>query len=176
MRRISDFYDQGGTVIFTTRLPFKSAEFGKDREVTSIIQSIFPRGEKETGSVKENSRGGKAVFLSHPDGPGIREVLNQTVGDFDVEYPVFKNLQYIHKVVDGRNLFFFANTGSSPVKTMVILRGEMKLEEWDPYSGLVNSALTGTEVHRKPALSFTQVKIELPPYRSCFLVEATEEQ
>jgi hypothetical protein len=38
---IKDFYDHGGKVIATTRLPEQSAEFGHDAEMKSAIAEMF---------------------------------------------------------------------------------------------------------------------------------------
>ena len=45
------------------------------------------------------------------------------------------DIQYIHKVIDNRNVYFFANTGKSYIQTEVTLRGKMAMEEWDPHTG-----------------------------------------
>ena len=41
LRFIKKFYDQGGTVIATTRLPDRAAEFGADAEVRQLVAEIF---------------------------------------------------------------------------------------------------------------------------------------
>lgn len=41
LRRIQQFYGQGGTVIATTRLPDRAAEFGADAEVRQLVAEIF---------------------------------------------------------------------------------------------------------------------------------------
>jgi hypothetical protein len=172
LRKISDFYKLGGMVIFTTRLPSKSAESGKDNEVKSLVRSIFPGGEKDPGTVKYNQMGGRACFLAHPDGENLRAVLKKNVNDFDVDYPQMASLQYIHKVIDGRNVYYFANVGGSQIRTNVILKGNMTLEEWDPHIGDIISANTKSIKNDATGLFLTSVDLDLKPYHSCFLVEA----
>ena len=41
LKKIADFYNQGGKVIFTTKLPEKSAELGRDAEVQHLVSGIF---------------------------------------------------------------------------------------------------------------------------------------
>ena len=171
LSKIEAFYKSGGTVIFTTRLPSKSAETGKDETISGIVASIFPKGEKDDGSVISNKKGGKAFFISHPDGTGIREALQKAMYDFDVDYPLIPSLQYIHKVIDGQNVYYFANIGKSAVSTSVILRGNLNLEEWDPHDGTIRNVKVESLKHNKPDPDFTQVRLELKPYHSCFLVE-----
>lgn len=66
LQKISEFYRSGGTVIFTTRLPSIAAEWGLDKEVTSLILSVFPRGGKDDGEIISNRNGGKACFIPDP--------------------------------------------------------------------------------------------------------------
>jgi hypothetical protein len=171
LSKIADFYKSGGTVIFTTRLPSKSAEAGKDDEVERLVHSIFPQIEKDSGSIRSNQNGGKAFYLTHPDGQKLRDLLQNTVNDFDVAYPAIASLQYIHKVIDGQNVFYFANVGGSSVETYVLLRGKMILEEWDPHTGDRKRATAGIVTKDTPDRFFTRAKLDLKPYHSCFLVE-----
>ena len=171
LKKITDFYKLGGTVIFTTRLPFKSTESGKDNEVAIMVRSIFPDGEKDAGSLKSNNNGGKACFIPDPDGQQLREVLAEAVNDFDVAYPEIRSLQYIHKVINGRNVYYFANVGGSNVRTQVKLRGNFNLEVWDPHTGDTRMAIAESIKGNSPGTLFTQVKLDLKPYHSCFLVE-----
>ena len=171
LQKIIDFYGQGGTVIFTTRLPFKSLETGKDSKVVRLVQSVFPEGEKESETILTNNNGGKACFIAYPNGQKLREILKLAVNEFDVDYSVNEDLRYIHKVVDDRNIFYFANTGRTYVGTQVLLRGDMKLEIWDPHTGGIQKLITERIKDNVSVLDFTQVKLNLEPFHSCFLVE-----
>jgi len=42
LQKVKQLYDNGGKVIFTGTLPTKSAEFGRDSDVTAIIAQLFP--------------------------------------------------------------------------------------------------------------------------------------
>lgn len=171
LEKIVNFYKIGGTVVFTTRLPGKSAETGKDENITRLVSSVFPKGKEDSGIVQSNKKGGRACFIAHPDGQKIREILQQTGTTFDVDYPANPDLQYIHKVVDNRNIYYFANTGSTPVETDVLLRGDIRLEGWDPHSGTIRKLLTKNINSKRSHLSSTRVKLMLKPYCSTFLVE-----
>jgi hypothetical protein len=46
LKRIKQFYDNGGRVIATGQLPSKSAEFGHDADVASTIREMFPKGDQ----------------------------------------------------------------------------------------------------------------------------------
>lgn len=170
LRKIVDFYDAGGTVIFTTRLPCRSAEMGKDAEVARLIGSIFPGGESEAGQIKRNNSGGMACFMPNPDGPKLNNVLAKTGIVFDVAYPSRPEVQYIHKVVGGRDVFYFANLGGSRIETEISLRGRLRMEEWDPHSGMMRRLHADFEANTDSSSTLTKAKLSLKPYYSCFWV------
>jgi len=124
MKKVTDFYNSGGMVVFTTRLPHKSCETGKDSEIDSLVQTIFPLMEDNAWEIIENEKGGKACFLPDPDAVGISEIMYGSGLEFDVSYPLNPDIQYIHKVVDSRNIYFFTNLGKSSIQTEVTLRGK----------------------------------------------------
>ncbi len=173
MQKIKDFYTKGGKVIFTTRLPSKSAEPNKDREVIKMVRSILPEAEKAT-KIVSNKRGGRACFIPRPNGQNLRDAILKLENSFDVDYPTNENIRYIHKVVDGRHLFYFANTGGARVETLVALRGSLRLEAWDPHAGTVQEMTTETLQAPGTGLRLTRVKLRLEPYRSCFWVEGSQ--
>jgi len=174
LQKIVDFYNQGGRIIFTTRLPFKSLERGKDKKVARLVHSVFPKGEVEKGRMLSNSKGGKACFIDSPDGHKLRETLQQMENAFDVDYPFNEDIRYIHKVVDDRDMFYFANTGGTNIETQVVLHGDIILEGWDPHTGGKQKLTTESRTGNNSDLSFTRVTLKLKPYQSCFWVEYKE--
>lgn len=48
LKKIKEFYDTGGKVIATGALPYKSAEFGHDRDVVATIETMFQRNPEPT--------------------------------------------------------------------------------------------------------------------------------
>ena len=168
LQKINKFYKNGGNLIFTTQLPVHSAEPGKDKAVADIIHSILP-GNTQTGSNMEVSSGkGKAFFVSNPSGQFIRDVLDKLQFSFDVEYPVNKDLRYIHKVIKGRDVFYFANVGKSTIEAKLQLRGNQNLEAWDPHNGEVEEVKITLEKHNASLL--TVLPLNLKPFHSVFLM------
>jgi hypothetical protein len=160
LSKVKAFYDAGGTIIFTTRLPFKSAETGKDAEITRLIQTIFPEQEGEQTIINDNGAGGKAIFIPDPTGENLENALNRSEVVFDVDYPVSPDLRYIHKVIDGRELYYFANTGNEYIDVPVTLSGGLDLERWDPHDGNIEALKTESSI----------IQLELAPYHSCFFI------
>jgi hypothetical protein len=100
LRKIKTFYDQGGQVIATTRLPDIAAESGKDAEVRALVTAIFgeaavaesgdpeKRNPEASGGAARtrNGNGGRAWFVPSPDVAVLRSVLEEAVPDGDVVF------------------------------------------------------------------------------------------
>ena len=178
LQKIKQFYDQGGCVIATTRLPDASAEFGKNAEVQSIVASVFGTETLDAASeylVHANASGGKAYFAPRPTPSVLEAILDDALEVYDVEFednPEVSegNLSYIHKVIGGRNVYFFANSSAANVDTHVLLRGKLRLERWDPHTGDIGP-WPSTQLMEADT-DVTRTKLTLPPVRSLFLIAA----
>ncbi|MGA2221673.1 MAG: glycosyl hydrolase [Verrucomicrobiia bacterium] len=194
-KKIQEFYNAGGAVIATSKLPTRSAEFGKDKEVQQIMDEVFglPLRGPITADIRSNTdefkiwwshpnkAGGKAFFLPKIDTTMMTDALNQCdpVRDVDVQMPPtwpVKMLQaydgaltYIHKVKDGRDIYFFANSTDAPVDTKVVLRGNKNLAIWNPHTGEQEKAeIAVSESAGQPV---TTVHLVLQPVTSVFYVQ-----
>ncbi|HWB86094.1 MAG TPA: glycosyl hydrolase [Bryobacteraceae bacterium] len=189
--KILAFYRGGGTVIATRKLPSLSAEFGRNQEVRQAMDEIFgvPKDEPMTAEIrariddyktyffKKNDAGGRGIFIPQPDPNLMEAVLKEVdaVPDVDIQQPIMwpvkmgtaydGALTYIHKVKDGRDIYFFANSTEKPVDTKVVLRGKKNLTIWDPLTGEKSPAeLTA-------AADTTTIHLVLPPVTSLFYVQ-----
>jgi len=172
--RIKEFFDQGGQVIATTRLPDQSAEIGKTDEVRAMIRHIF--GEPTAIATsdtpvypKASAAGGRAWFIENPTPAALQETIEQALPQPDVIWldpPEVQggDVSYLHKEIAGRHFWFFANSSDTPVKTTVRLRGEYTIEQWDPHTGRIGP------VDATVLSSGTQVELQLKPVSSFFLV------
>jgi len=189
-KQILNFYRQGGTVIALHNLPSKSAEFHRDREITDMVGEVFgfPKGDPMTAEIRpvvdtyqnyfanRNRNGGRSYFLPQPDIKLIQTVLKEVIPIRDVDiqqppmypvklYPDYDGaLTYLHKIKDGKDIYFFANSQDTPVDTKVVLRGAKRLEQWDPHTGQIKpeDATQGEGT--------TTIHLALPPIKSVFLV------
>ncbi|MHB8953307.1 MAG: glycosyl hydrolase [Pirellulaceae bacterium] len=120
-------------------------------------------------TVHRNAEGGSAWFIENPTTPALRQVMEETLPLGDVIWkdpPAVRggHLCYLHKIVEGRHVWFFTNSSATPVSTIVELRGEHVLERWDPHSGRIETCPTTTSNGR------TTVPLQLAPVTSLFLV------
>lgn len=164
LKKIAEFYEGGGKVIATGRLPNKSAEFGHDRDVTRTIEAMFGT---QVG-VTKNANGGMAIRLKALNAATLREALDIAPGVYDVEYESQDVLRYIHKVNDGTHVYLFANIGGKPIDTHAKLRGRMELEAWDPHTGQIVPAESTPEV--EAGCDVTKVRLTVPPTKSIFIL------
>jgi hypothetical protein len=177
LAKIKQFYDQGGKVIATTRLPYLSAEFGQDDKVRAAVRAVFgvdPQGAAAREAAASNARGGKAYFLPKPSAESLGRVLDDALAVWDVKLGgtprlAGGNLSYLHKAREGRGVWFFANSSDTAVDVPVTLRGRHELEAWDPHTGAIAPAGVSHAVESGQAV--TRVRLVLPPVRSVFLLE-----
>ena len=179
LRKIKQFYDQGGQVIATTRLPDTAAEFGRDDEVRALVAAMFGDGPKATGQAAatgpSNAKGGRAWFIPSPTTAALASVLDEALPDADVaiqhDQPLKGgNLSYIHKVKEGLAIYLIANSSDEHLDLQVRLRGMLAPYLWDPHDGKI-SAIEYEHVAGKSG-SITRVRVKLPPAHSVFLIAA----
>ena len=170
LQKIKNFYESGGSIVFTTRLPSIAVEKGKNEEVVNLIRSIFPNKESSQGVIYTSKKGGKALYISEPSAKNLRESLTEICSDFDVDYPMNEDIRYIHKVIEGQDVYYFANTGSESVYLSVTLRGELKLQSWNPHTGNIHDLETENNFNNKNHINTTNCALSLKAYQSVFWI------
>lgn len=175
LKKIKDFFDAGGKVIATTKLPDKSAEIGKDGEVKKIIDYLFPHAD-ENITVNKGKDGGISVFVKDSSTDNLEKALNAVEDKKDVIFEPLENdkhnmgcFTYVHKVMDGKNLFYFANSTNEKIDTDVLVRGKFKLESWDAYNGEIDKI--STTVIKKDGIYYTKFRLQLEKVKSILIVE-----
>lgn len=176
LAKIKAFYDQGGAVIATGQLPSKSAEFGRDDDVSKAVKAMFAPNESASSdgaasaaiSIRRNAQGGCAIRLGALNAQTLSEALATAQPTYDVMFEPGKTLRYIHKTGDGQDVFLFANLASQPIAGAVTIRGPHAFEAWDPHTGAIRP-VEGRSVRRVGA-PFTEIALELSPVKSVFLV------
>lgn len=169
LRKVKRFYDAGGRVIATTRLPDRSVEPGHDAEVRELIAAMFGSGEP----TKNASTPTRARFVSVPTAETLGAALAAALPMPDVAWRqppkvAGGNLSYIHKVIQDRDFYFFGNSSETAIDTPVRLRGAFVPELWDPHTGRIEPAEYSSE--EAEGQTIRCVRLRLPPVRSLFVV------
>ncbi len=179
LEKIKDFYQSGGLVISTTQLPFKSSEMGEDKKVKDLISDIFGidplSSNSSTTQEKTNGNGGRAIFIPSPKTQNLSEVIKGHVIP-DVQFspnPVLSTdlgkFSYIHKIKDGRHIYYFANSSDETIITEVTLTGKRHLTEANPHSGNITE-LKNIAHFQKDGQYYTKCRLKLNPVSSIFWV------
>ncbi len=121
-----------------------------------------------------NSKGGKAWFIPAPNPTVLKTVLDDTGITWDVRFDqdiavTGGNLAYIHKVLSGRNIWFFANSSDNKIDVPVFLSGDHKPQIWDPNNGKMSGCEAVAET--RSGKKFTRINLKLDPVKSVFLVD-----
>jgi hypothetical protein len=124
---------------------------------------------------RTNARGGKAYFAASPTTGTLQSILEDALPVADV---AFENapeassgggmLSYLHKVKDGSDIYYFANSSNDRVDTWVRLRGKHTLQLWDPHTGALTTADCKHET--ETGQEITRVRLVLELVKSAFLV------
>ena len=181
LQKIKKFYNNGGTLIATTMLPYKSANLGNDEKVIELIKEIFgidPTQQEVVSEIVEtkNSTGGKAVFIPQADSEKLKVILDKHSAPADVYFadnPVLKTdmgkFNHIHKIKEGKHIYLFTNSSDEKITTDVLLRGKLKPEVWNPHTGIVDKNLTYVfeEINGQ---AYTRIALQLDAVKSLFII------
>ncbi|MCX6333518.1 MAG: glycosyl hydrolase [Bacteroidia bacterium] len=194
-KKVLEFYRSGGTVIATSMLPKKSAEFNRDKELHGIITEIFGISEDKPMTTEitivtddftsyfknTNKSGGRGYFVPQPYYNILAAILKEVipVKDVDIQappvWPVKMNiaydgaLTYLHKVKGNKNIYYFSNSSDNPVTTTVAFRGDKNLGLWNPHTGERHSVELKKENVKGETV--TIAKLDLDPVSALFFVE-----
>ena len=173
LQKIYDFWQSGGNVISVGKMPTKGITVAENAEVVKLLTELFgvdPTGTMPAQNEKVSAKGGKAIYISSVN--RLSDALDDTIATYDVEIKGVSNrlkdgnFSYIHKVLDDRNVWFFANSSNESVQATITLRGEFQtLEVWDPQ--------TGERIIAEPQIAdgVSRLTMELKSVTSLFIVE-----
>lgn len=174
LAKIKAFYDAGGAVIATSLLPSRAAELGSPEETRANNEKVQEIMNAMFGP------GGKGIFIPRPD-PGL---LTEAFAKFGIAPDVaFANhaeptagngfFSYLHKQKDGKDIYFFADSSTDPVATTVEVRGRLRPQLWNPYTGAI-SKVEGVHVIQKAGQEYTAFPLKLNPVSSIFVVATSD--
>jgi hypothetical protein len=186
-KKVLEFYRAGGVVIATSKLPTRSAEFNRDKEIKAMVTEVFGISDNNPLTAQiaimaddfnsyfknSNTAGGRSYFIPRLDIKMLGLVLKESlpVKDVDIQqaptWPLKTltdydgSLTYTHKVKDGRDIYYFSNSTDQPVNTQVAFRGDKNLELWNPHTGEMKKA--GFTKGNVNGQLVTTAKLIIPP-------------
>ncbi len=176
LQKVKEFYDAGGKVIATTLLPSQGVKVEEDEKVKALVAEMFGNDAVNNASIQTNAKGGKAFFVKNPNKNELDKAINSLDNSADV---IFENLgntkselgvfSYLHKVKDGKDIYFFANSSDDEINTTVLLKGKHDLQSWNPYEG-TTLPLKKAGYITKNNIVYTKYSLRLPAVKSFFWV------
>jgi hypothetical protein len=150
---IQKYAAQGGKVIALGRIPAHAPGYENNAQesakVASEAKALF-----SSGGSHENAR-------LVPDVDALAGALNGDVPPDMHLAQAAPQVGFIHRKLDGADLYFIANTGNQPVSTQATFRKARSTAEWlDPDSGAIKHA----------AENGGAVQLNLAPYQSRILL------
>lgn len=125
LRKIETAARRGARVVFAGQLPEQSATAeASDAEVAAAVASMLEDG-----------------VATHIPSVDVNSVVWALAGcDLDVVYGGMPGFNYMHKVVEGNDVYLFGNIRNVPVRQTVSLRGSFRsLYALDPRTGSVEA-------------------------------------
>ncbi len=156
MKKIEAAWKKGAKVIFTSQLPSKAADMdGSDKEIRAIVNRMLTNKKDKKA----------AIFVSVPTSASMREALEGT--DLDVSFGNSKQpFNYIHKVIDGGNVYYFGNIDNASVQNEIKIKGTLsECTLLDPRTGKAEKAKLSYKN------GYTILSLALAPEQSMFLIE-----
>jgi hypothetical protein len=179
LEKLKAYWDAGGTIIATSLLPSRSAEFGRDDDVRRLVSEMFGKATGENGepAIHRNGAGGQAIFLARPSSESLATTLNRLNLKPDVAFPGLSSptsgnglFGYIHRVRDGKDIYYFGNSSDTPIDATVELRGRLRRpESWNPHSGHV-TPVRDVEYRDTESGALTVLRMSIPPVSSLAIV------
>ncbi len=176
LQKIKKFFDAGGKVLATSLLPSKSAEVGNDQEIEKIVTELFGDNTATQAQLQTNDKGGKAIYLAKPTAELLSKTISELVPAPDVIFPDTPKItsklgyfSYLHKIHNGKDIYFFANSSDNNLDTEVLLRGKLNLENWNPNTGAV-SKLQKVSYVKKNGQIYTRCTLNLQGVQSTFWI------
>ncbi|MDR3095263.1 MAG: hypothetical protein LBU62_11585 [Bacteroidales bacterium] len=150
LEKIRAFVNVGGRVIFTGRMPSKA--------------TITADNDKAKALLQELSTNKQVTLVEKPTPARLKAALS--AGDCSLTFTGNAAMRNVHKILNGKNLWFFANPELTAKTVAVELSGKYDLEVWNPHTGTVKQEIKTVRKNGK-----TSFQLSLDGVQSVFVVE-----
>jgi hypothetical protein len=154
IEKIQTFVHSGGTLIFTSQTPQKATVALSDPVIAQIIKELL-------NNHKEN-----VAFVENPTPDNLKAALMKFENKRSLRFTGRTSIRNIHKTLNGKNLWFFANPEAQPKSVEVELAGKYNLEVWNPHTGDTKGVIQTTKKNET-----TRFLLNLEGGQSIFVVE-----
>lgn len=168
MKKLKAYYDSGGKVLATTKLPTKSAEIGRNKELQALVKEVF-------ATTAANAQGGKSFFVADPNVKTMEAAFDTLGVSASVSFfnnPVLASgrgeLSYIHRVAGDCNIYFVANSSDEALHTKMKIPKWQRLSLWNPDTGEITPIRPDYIIDRDGEC--VEFALHLDPVQSHFII------
>ncbi|MEQ9583408.1 MAG: hypothetical protein RIM68_14840, partial [Arenibacter sp.] len=154
-------------------------EIGQDEKVKASILEIFGVDPTATATskikVNNNTSNGKSIHIPNPNENNLSEAIKTRLV-YDVEFspnPILSTnlgkFNYIHKIKDGKDIYFFSNSSDDIIETEVTLKGKLDLHQANPHNGNIQR-IENISYFKINNQEYTKCELILKPVSSIFWI------
>ena len=100
----------------------------------------------------------------------VKNLYDTSIDPLDEKNNTTGMFSYIHKVMNGMQIYFFTNSTENAINTNVTVKGKWKLNRFDPYTGTISKWTSLEYIQDKSGNSFTKFPLILGRVSSVFAV------
>lgn len=170
LQKLKEFARQGGVLIATRRAPSLAPGLADGEKESSEIRAIVGELFEQTSAQGHFIKDDKSEFE-----PLLKKWVTP---DISLSTPE-SDFGFVHRSVDGAEIYFIVNTGNQKIKTSAAFHVERQNESiepqwWDPFTGeaysLTSPSMRDSFMAYSVGEHSTELPIELAPYESRILV------
>lgn len=180
LQKVSSFVHNGGTLIGLKDIPQASEKIApEDPTLIKTVTELFgfepndlrqnqyhstDTHQTERWTSKQFPGGGKVLFSRFVE--TLPDMLRRT-GQSDITVTGEGNdwLRYQHRVLPGRDMYYFVNSRKDPGHFRVQLQQQGEPEIWDPETGSINR-FTATRLYQGKR----EIDLHMQPWQSLFII------
>ncbi|MDR1865406.1 MAG: hypothetical protein LBR08_07525 [Bacteroidales bacterium] len=152
LEKILVFARAGGHVILTSQMPQRATIASDDKRFAELVNEL---------SADKN-----VTFVQHPEPAALKTALAKCKDKHSLRFTGNACLRNIHKVLDGKHIWFFANPELTAKTVDIELSGLYDLETWNPHTGDTKGKTATVRKNGKTAF-----RLHLEGNKSLFVIE-----
>ncbi len=165
MRKIREFFEQGGVVIALRRLPTDSMDQGRDDpELLEEVRRVFGETNPSVSRVNSSPGGGKAFFAKEDIGEILGILDKNITPDVEVLDGEQSHLYALHRQKEGVDIYWLVNDSDQPRVNTLRLPVRGRAERWDATDASRTALFSSADSQG------TSIRLHFDPWEAYYVV------